>query len=133
MSPWTKGSSTCLYAATISKALFDLARGLDIRVDVAKTGRMSGPGERSADALSKNDQKRAWEDIGNVGKEVKRKVPKVIEEWIRDIRQVELRRGVRQSMEEGKLAVQVMKKRLAREQHMKARKRKRGKEQEHAA
>ena len=78
------GSSTCLYVATISKALMEVARGLDIRFEVVKTGRMSGPGERAADALSKGDMDRAWEDIGKVREEESRQVPKVIREWIQD-------------------------------------------------
>ena len=78
------GSSTCLYVATISKALMEVARGLDIRFEVVKTGRMSGPGERAADALSKGDMDRAWEDIGEVREEESRQVPKVIREWIQD-------------------------------------------------
>ena len=151
---FAKGSSTCLYAATISKALFDLARGLDIRVDVAKTGRMSGPGERAADALSKGDLERAWEDIGNVREEKRRKIPKVIEEWVRDpvpdtelgkrileelagqkanlkweeinIGRGELKSGARQSMEEGRKALVAMKARQIRDQHAKARKKKCG-------
>lgn len=81
---WNKGSSTCLYVATISKALYEVARGLDIGVDVAKTGRMSGPGERAADALSKGDMERAWKDIGEVRENRARRVPRVIQDWIRD-------------------------------------------------
>ena len=78
------GSSTCLYVATVSKALSDLAQGLDIAVRVLKTGRMSGPGERAADALSKGDRERAWLDIGTVRERNQRKVPKTIVEWISD-------------------------------------------------
>ena len=156
MSPWTKGSSTCLYAATISKALFDLARGLDIRVDVAKTGRMTGPGERAADALSKGDFDRAWEDIGNIREERQRRVPRVIEEWIQDpvpdtelgkrileelagqkanlkweeinIGWGDLWRGARQSMEVGKRALVRMRERQIRDQRAKARKKRKGEE-----
>ena len=79
------GSSTCLYVATISKALMEVARGLDIRFEVVKTGRMSGPGERAADALSKGDMDRAWVDIGDVREEESRQVPKVIREWIPEL------------------------------------------------
>ena len=79
-----KGSSTCLYVATISKALHEVAQGLDIVADVAKTGRMSGPGERAADALSKGDFERAWEDIGKVKESRARRVPRVIQDWIQD-------------------------------------------------
>ena len=57
---------------------------MDIRFEVVKTGRMSGPGERAADALSKGDMDRAWEDIGKVREEESRQVPKVIREWIQD-------------------------------------------------
>ena len=78
------GSSTCLHVATISKALVDLARGLDVGLRVTKTGRMSGPGERAADALSKSDFSRAWEDIGNVREKTKRMVPKCIRDWVSD-------------------------------------------------
>lgn len=130
--------------------MLDLARGLDIRVDVAKTGRMSGPGERAADALSKGDLERAWEDIGNVREEKRRKIPKVIEEWVRDpvpdtelgkrileelagqkanlkweeinIGRGELKSGARQSMEEGRKALVAMKARQIRDQRAKARK-----------
>ena len=153
---YAKGSSTCLYAATISKALFDLARGLDIRVDVAKTGRMTGPGERAADALSKGDFDRAWEDIGNIREERQRKVPRVIEEWIQDpvpdtelgkrileelagqkanlkweeinIGWGDLWRGARQSMEVGKRALVRMRERQIRDQRAKARKKRKGEE-----
>ena len=81
---YAKGSSTCLYVATISKALHDVARGLDIGVIVTKTPRMSGPGERAADALSKGDMARAWEDIGEVRERERRRVPKTVVEWISD-------------------------------------------------
>ena len=81
---YAKGSSTCLYVSTISKALFEVARGLDIGVIVTKTGRMSGPGERAADALSKGDMPRAWEDIGEVKEKKSRKIPKTIIDWISD-------------------------------------------------
>ena len=81
---FAKGSSTCLYVSTISKALFDVSRGLDIGVIVTKTGRMSGPGERAADALSKSDMDRAWEDIGGITEKKSRRVPKTITEWISD-------------------------------------------------
>ena len=64
--------------------MMEVARGLDIRFEVVKTGRMSGPGERAADALSKGDMDRAWEDIGKVREEESRQVPKVIREWIQD-------------------------------------------------
>ena len=81
---FAKGSSTCLYVSTISKALSDVARGLDIGVLVTKTGRMSGPGERAADALSKCDMDRAWEDIGEIREKERRRIPKAIKEWIWD-------------------------------------------------
>ena len=80
----SSGSSTCLYVATISKALHDLAQGLDIALRVVKTGRMSGPGERAADALSKGDMQRALLDIGTVKEKMPRRVPKTIVEWVSD-------------------------------------------------
>ena len=80
----SSGSSTCLYVATISKALHDLAQGLDIALRVVKTGRMSGPGERAADALSKGDMQRALLDIGTVKEKMPRRAPKTIVEWVSD-------------------------------------------------
>ena len=76
------GTSTCLYAATIAEALATVAKGLGIQLQVVKTGRMSGPGERAADALSKGDMKRADLDIGGVRERKPRKVPGAIREWI---------------------------------------------------
>ena len=78
------GTSRCLYAATIAKALATVAKGLGIQLQVVKTGRMSGPGERAADALSKGDMKRADLDIGGVRERKPRKISGVIRGWIRN-------------------------------------------------
>ena len=77
-------ATTCLYAGALRRTLIAVASALDIRWEVVKTGRMSGPGERAADALSKGDMDRAWEDIGGVREEESRQIPKVIKEWIQD-------------------------------------------------
>ena len=78
------GNSACLYAATIAKALGTVARGLGIQLQVVKTGRMSGPGERAADALSKGELARADLDIGSVRERRPRRIPGAIKCWIKD-------------------------------------------------
>ena len=60
---YRKKHSKCVYAYTIAKALHDVAEGLGVVVKVVKTKRCSGPGEEAADALSKGDWERAWDNM----------------------------------------------------------------------
>ena len=58
-----------------------MGEGLACKVIVVKTRRCSGPGEESADALSKGDWDRAWENMPL--KEVDpRRIPRVLLHWI---------------------------------------------------
>ena len=61
-----KGRSCDLFLYTVNKAITDLAQGLNCRLEVRKNPRMDQPGDRVADALSKNDIARAKKDWGKV-------------------------------------------------------------------
>ena len=50
---WRKGSSRCPYAATVIKAIRDVARALNIRLDIVKITRCSNEGSIAADTISK--------------------------------------------------------------------------------
>ena len=58
---FAKGSSRCLFAYSIVKAIFDVARGLNIKVQVLKVKRCSNFGSISADSISKGKTK-DWMD-----------------------------------------------------------------------
>ena len=58
-----KKHSRCAYAYTVAKALHDVGEGLASVVKVVKTRRCSGVGEEAADALSKGDWDRAWDNM----------------------------------------------------------------------
>ena len=60
---YRKKHSSCEYAYTVAKALFDVAEGLGSVVKVVKTRRCSGDGEIAADALSKGDWELAWKSM----------------------------------------------------------------------
>ena len=51
---------SCPYTYTVAKALYDVSQGLNYRVSVIGTGRLSGPGDIMAAALNKGDWDRAW-------------------------------------------------------------------------
>ena len=75
-----KGHSSCPYAYTVAKALFDVAQGLAARVRVVKTKRCSGMGEIAADALSKGDWEEAWLNMP-LKKTDPGRVPRAILQW----------------------------------------------------
>ena len=60
---YCKIRSRCDYAYTLAKAINDVALGLGCKVNVTKTRRCSGTGEEAADALSKGDWERAWDNM----------------------------------------------------------------------
>ena len=53
MFAWRKGSSRCPYAASVVKALRDVARALNVRLDICKVTRCSDEGSVAADMISK--------------------------------------------------------------------------------
>ena len=76
-------SSRCPYAYTVSKALVDVAAGLDVLLYVRKTPRCSGRAEMSADALSKSDFKRFKENCRH-RRSRQGFVSTVLQEWLMD-------------------------------------------------
>ena len=80
---FAKKHSSCPYAYTIAKAIYDVSLGLACKVWVTKTARVSGTGEVVADALSKGDWERAWPLIP-VKNDDPDFIPLVIRKWIMD-------------------------------------------------
>ena len=80
---YTKKGSRCPYAYTVARALREVARGLDILLEVRKTPRCSGAAEESADALSKGDLGRFRQYCGH-RKSAKSPVSKVLVDWLSD-------------------------------------------------
>ena len=66
---------------TVLKAIVEVAKGLDINLRVEHANRMTSAGDRVADALSKNDKKRAEAEWGNA-RPKQEKVPTVLLNWI---------------------------------------------------
>ena len=80
---YRKKHSKCAYAYTVAKALFDVGEGLACRIKVRKTKRCSGPGEEAADALSKGDWNRAWDNMPDKNTDPGR-IPKAALKWIQN-------------------------------------------------
>ena len=76
-----KKHSRCIYAYTVAKALYDVGEGLGTVVKVAKTRRCSGAGEEAADALSKGDWARAWNNMP-LRNENPGRIPRALLIWI---------------------------------------------------
>ena len=76
-----KKHSSCSYAYTVAKAINDVAEGLGAVAKVIKTKRCSTPAADIADALSKADWDRAWQQMpfrdANPGR-----IPPTILKWI---------------------------------------------------
>ena len=60
-----KGSSSCPYTYSACKALYHIARALNAEILVRWTPRISGPGERVADNLSKGKFAEAFQEASN--------------------------------------------------------------------
>ena len=80
---WRHGTSGDIWLATVMKAIHDLCRGCGITLEVIWSPRMSGPGPRVSDALSKGDTDRAAVDWGEVEPRP-RKIPLTLVKWIRE-------------------------------------------------
>ena len=76
-----KHRSKCDYSYTLAKAIQDVATHLGCKVNVEKTRRCSNQQTEAADALSKGDWNRAWDNMPL--KEMDpRRVPRVLLRWI---------------------------------------------------
>lgn len=60
---WRKGSSSCLYAHSVIKALHDVAAGLNIHLTVVWRRRCSDPLSVVADELSKSSSSQIMENM----------------------------------------------------------------------
>ena len=79
-----KGSSKCLFAASVIKACHDVAQGLGTKLVVMKEARCSSLGAEAADAFSKSDMERAKAQFGKRMQGWRRKTPETLERWIQD-------------------------------------------------
>ena len=81
---YRKRHSSCPYAYTIAKAIYDVGRGLACRVSVSKTPRLSGKEDIIADALSEGDWEKAWPLMPhkNVDPDF---IPVVLRKWIANL------------------------------------------------
>ena len=78
---YRKKHSSCPYAYTVAKALYDVGIGLGAVVKVIKTRRCSSIGEDVADALSKGHWERAWSQMPHKNEDPSR-IPVAILKWI---------------------------------------------------
>ena len=76
-----KKHSSCPYLYTVAKAIHDVAVGLNCKVTVTKTGRCSGQGEVTADALSKGEWDSAWKLMPDMNVDPAF-IPRVLLKWI---------------------------------------------------
>ena len=75
--------SRCPYAYTIARALAQVARGLDVLLEVRKTPRCSNKAEESADALSKGDLARFERNCAHRQRR-QSPVARVLVDWLKD-------------------------------------------------
>ena len=75
-----KKHSKCEYTYTVAKALYDVAAGVGAIVRVEKTKRCSSPYEEAADALSKGDWIRAWDNMPQKNEDPGR-IPCALLQW----------------------------------------------------
>ena len=80
MALFKKKHSKCEYAYTVAKALNDVEAGVGATVRVVKTKRCSSPHEEAADALSKGDWTRAWDNMPQKNENPGR-IPRALLQW----------------------------------------------------
>ena len=81
-----KASSGCGYTYTVMKALHHVAEALNVGLQVVKTPRTSGPGERVADFLSKGKFKEAFNEAETF-REAPSFIPKTLTYWLENPRE----------------------------------------------
>lgn len=80
---FSSGQASDLFLYVINKAIADVVAGLDARIEVVKTRRISCPGDQTADFLSKQDLKSAKKVWGE-GRKIKSTVPAPLIQWIQN-------------------------------------------------
>ena len=69
-------------AATVCKSVHDLGAALGAKVIIVKQARCSDRWSEAADALSKDDQQRVNEEMGNCLERRKRRIPRELENFL---------------------------------------------------
>ena len=76
-----KGNSRCKFTLTIMMALYHVTMALNTGIEVVKTPRVSGPGERIADHLSKGKMKEAFREAASFQAEPSY-IPRTLVRWL---------------------------------------------------
>ena len=81
---WVNRGSRDLLTYTITKAVHDVAEGLGVHIVVRKITRCSDQLSEAADALSKCEFKRAFENMGEDREVEPMRIPRAILDWLQD-------------------------------------------------